>query len=361
MELIGFHRPVASHAAASAVAFVGITFLHTVVGELAPKSVAIQRAEATTLFSAFPLRVFYVVMYPLIELLNGSARLLLRGLGLHIVHGNDGGAHSESELRMIVASSHAHGVLDRSTRELLERVLAYRSRIVREVMTPRADVTILNVRAPLEETLRLAQETGYTRYPLWDDSQARVLGFVHIRDLLTYAPRPDDEEPDLRTLAREPLIVRETTSVDRVRRVMQRRRTHFAIVVDEANEFVGVVSLEDLIEEIVGDIEDEFDEAGVPRSVRVDEGVFEIDGGLLIEEMEQLLELTLPDRPEGVDTIAGYVLNILGRLPDPGEVVDLAGLRLDVLSVDRLRIRRLRVRRKALSTNESFRVDFRNE
>lgn len=329
-----------AHGIAAGCAFGVITFLHVVLGEMAPKTMAILRAERFALWVSMPLHAFYVVTWPLIAVLQGASNMLVRLLGYSPAsEGAD--PYTEEELRMIVAASHAQGVLNEATRYLLDNVLDYTTRIVREVMTPRRDVFTLDVRTPVAESIALALEREFSRYLLFDPEKDQVLGFVHVKDLVSIATGRK-QVASLKEVARPPVFVPEFVPIDRVRRQLQARKTHLGVVVDELGDFVGIVTLEDLLEELVGEIQDETD-VEQPKILRQTDGSVEIDGGLLLESAVKKLGLEAPEKVEGVDTIGGYVFALLGRAPQVGDVVAVGRHRLEVLQVDRLRIRRLRM------------------
>ena len=329
-----------THTIASTIAFVIITFLHVVLGEMAPKTMAIQRAEKFSLSVARPLHAFYTLTYPLIVLFQGASNRIVKLIGFKPATEGEQ-AHTEEELRMIVAASHKHGILDESTRALLDNVFEYNERVAREIMTPRRDVIVLSLDAPVEGSVNLAIEKEYTRYPLVDPETDRVVGFVHVKDLIAIATGRK-KVASLREVARQPVFVPEGVPIDRVRRQLQAKRAHLGVVVDEFGDFVGIVTLEDLLEELVGEIQDELDVES-PKIVRKSDGSAEVDGGIRLDDAVKKLRLRLTEEVEGVDTLGGYVFTLLGRAPVPGDHVIVGDHRLEVLQVEELRIRRLRV------------------
>lgn len=333
---------VGSHAIATGIAFTLITFLHTVVGELAPKSLAIAKPELTTLWSVGPLHVFHVISYPVIVVLNGTANMLLRTVGLPPATGHEG-AHSEEELRLIFEASARGGILSESTKDLLTNIVDYTERVAREVMTPRARVDVLDARRTWEDNIKHAIAGEWTRYPVVETERGKIIGFVHIKDLFKASNDPQATR-DLRSLVRQPLIVPESMPLDRLRRRIQATRTQMALVHDEFGTFVGVVTLEDCLEEIVGEIQDETDQES-PPIVRDDQsGSTEVDGAVLLDDVEQELGLEIPEDERGdVDTVGGFVFARLGRPPALGDVVEFGRFRLVVTGVDGLRVAKLRI------------------
>jgi CBS domain containing-hemolysin-like protein len=327
------HRTV--QATAVALGFVILTFLHTVVGELAPKSVAIQRTEPVALWTAAPLHAFYVATYPLIWALNKSAALALRLVRMRPI-GEAEAIHSPEELRLLLRRL----PMDAGARRFIDRVFDYTNRIARHVMVLRRDVVTLSVERPFEENVRVALANQYTRYPLVEGEGDRVIGYVHLKDLVSALAQ--GRRPDLRSLAREPVIAREDAPVEAIRREFMRRRVHLAVILDGAGAFTGIVTLEDLLEEVVGEIQDEQDVAEVPPVIRLPDGRFEVDGRLTLDVAERELGFRPPDVPPGVETVGGWVLSALGELPRRGQSVTAGGVKLTVLSVLDRRIARLR-------------------
>jgi len=325
--------PALLHTISLTLAFAVITVLHIVLGELAPKSLAIRKPEASTLWTAMPLYAFYKLTYPAIWVLNHAANALLRVFGIEPVSEAELG-HDEEELRRILASSSA--TVSKQKRELLDNVFQLSSRTARQIMVPRGDVVYLSTRKTLDENIAIARESGHTRLPLCDGDLDAVVGLIHIKDLFQ-APRP---LPSLESVAREIAFVPETLTVDRLLRRMRAERLHLAAVVDEYGGVAGIVTLENVIEEIVGQIQDEFD-LEPPELVEKRKNVWLASGGMLVDELEQALGVEFSDRDE--DTVGGVVLSELGRTPTQGDTVRLGPLTLTVAEVEGNRIQRVRV------------------
>ncbi len=327
-------NPALIHSIAVTVAFLVITILHIVLGELAPKSVAIRKSEATTLAIALPLFVFYKITYPAIWLLNHTANYLLRVVGIAPVSEGEL-SHDEEELRLLLASSHASAV-SKQTRELLDNIFELKHRVARQIMVPRQDVIYLSTTRTMAENLRTARRSGHTRFPLCDGDLDHVVGLIHIKDLF----RKERPISTLREVAREIAFVPQTLELDRLLKRMRTERFHLAAVIDEYGGISGVVTLEDVIEEIVGQIQDEFDVEN-PEIRSEGDGVYTVSGGMLVEDLEDELDIELSDRDE--DTIGGVVLSELGRTPAVGDKVPLGPVLLEVLDVDNNRIKDLRL------------------
>ncbi len=335
---LGAWRWVAAHSAALTLSFALITFLHVVLGEQVPKTLAIDRAEAVALLATWPIRLFHRAFYPVIWVLNGAATLAVRTLGLAPLP-EESRAHSEEELRMILGLSHRSGVLSEAHAELIENALDFADRTVRQIMVPRGDIVYLDVNRPYEENLAIARKGGHTRYPLCDGDLDRVVGVLHIKDLFL-SPPLDPATMDLRSLAREPLFVPESLEVQRLLSIFQKQRVHLGIVIDEYGGMSGIVTLEDILEELIGEIQDEFDQE-LPKVRPLEDGRLSVDATLPVDQLEQL---GIPEEHhEDVDTLGGLVLARLGRIARVGDVVELGGRKIEVSRVKGRRILRLTV------------------
>lgn len=330
--------PVALHTVAAIIAFAVITALHITLGELMPKSLAIQRTEQIILSTAAPLDWFYRLTYPVIYALNGLSGRLLRLIGVEPANERDL-VHSEEEIRMLVSASTRQGVLDETERDLIDNVFQFADRVVREVMIPRRDMVCLYTDKSMQENIEIARREGYNRYPLCEGDKDHVIGLVHIKDLFGLG---NGFQPvsDLRLIRREILMVPETLSTSRLLKEFQRRRSHMAVVVDEFGGTAGLVTLEDLLEEIVGEIQDEFDEE-TPRIQTVGVDVYEVDGGLLLDEAAEAFGLRLESGD--VDTLGGYIMARLGRVPRVGDRVEANTHCLEVAELDGAAVARVRV------------------
>lgn len=327
----------ALHGAAFIAAFAIISFLHIVLGELAPKSLAISRPEATSLWVAAPLRVFYYLMYPAIWALNNAALACLKLFGVQPV-GEGETAHSEEELRMIVAASHAQGVLNASERTMLENVMEFSERRVTQIMVPRPDMVCLDVASSMQENLDIVRENQHTRYPVASGNKDTIIGMIHVKDLLTLGGATGVKT--LAELRRPILFVPESAMIDHLLKTFQRRRSHMAIVVDEYGGVSGMVTLEDVLEEIVGEIRDEFDAQEEATIEPMGDKVM-VDAGLPLEEAAERFGFTYPP-DDAINTVGGYVLKLLGRVPKEGETVTMGRHRVEVMEMDGLRVAQLR-------------------
>ena len=329
---------------AVAVAFLLISFLHIVLGELVPKSLAIQNAESIALVTARLLKDFYRIFYPIIWLLNNVANLVLRIWGIEPANEADL-AHSEEELRMLVDASQKYGYLDKMEGKLLDNVFGFSDRIASEVMIPRQDMVCIFIQDTFEEILDVLKKYGHTRYLLCDDDKDHVLGLVHMRDIFRLQEQLDSK--DITQIKRDIHVVPEGMPISHLVQKMRSQRTYMAVVVDEFGGSAGLVTIEDMLEELVGEIYDEF-ELEQPPVQRVAEYEYVLNGRVLMEEVSELLEIQLEE--ETVSTIGGYVFSRLGRKPVKGDIVYSDGFNFEVMEVIGFRITKVRVKKKPLET-----------
>jgi CBS domain containing-hemolysin-like protein len=339
-----------SHSISAALAFTVITFLHVVIGELAPKSIALQNPERTSMIVARPTLFTERLFKPAIWALNGAGNGLLRLVGIQPASGHQL-VHSVEELKMLVDASTESGVMEQDEGDMLQAIFDLGEMIVRQVMVPRTEVVAVEADTPLEEIIHLATQSTYTKFPVYEDSLDQIIGVVHVKDLLKVMQSPNCTDCLARSIAREALFVPETLSVNALLRLFRDKRQHIAIVLDEYGGTGGLVTLEDLLEEIVGEVSDPFD-SSAPGFQTLPDGSILIDGLTLIEDVNQQLHLDLHD--EYYDTIAGYVMGRLGRIPRLHDVVEGDGVRLQVEEMDRLRVARVKLARlDALASRSS--------
>ena len=325
-----------------------VTFLHVVLGELMPKSLAIRKSLATTLLVSGPLQVFYVIFKPAIVILNGTANWLLRNV-FRISPVSEGElAHSEEELRHIVAESQKSKEVTETEKDILLNALALNDLCARDIMTPRNQVVSLDLDDSFEANLKLAIESKHTRFPLVEGHLDQSVGLIHIKDLLRLVK---EAEPDLRKIKRELVPVPEMMPIDKLLRVFLEKHAHLALAVDEFGGAVGIVTLDNVVEEIVGDIQDEFD-AEKPEFHRVNQDEFVVEGGLNLYELADLAGLEIES--EEVTTIGGYVTHLIGHLPKPGEKTRIDDYEVIATKADQRRVLQLRfVRRPAAEETEA--------
>jgi CBS domain containing-hemolysin-like protein len=324
------------------VAFTFVTFLHVALGEQAPKSLAIRSPKTVALWTAPPLVAIYYIFWPVIWLLNNASHLTLWMLGLGRTDHAEV-SHTEEELRHIVAESVAGGHLSRNERVMIENVLNLEEKTARRVMVPRPDIVYLSLSRPLEDNLRIARQAGHTRYPLCEDDLTTVIGMIHVKDLFR-AGGLTNGRPDLRKWARKVPFLPETLQLDHLLVEFQRNRVHLAMLLDEYGSVVGMVSLENVLEELVGPIQDEFDRE-TPQIEAIGDGVFEVDATCPLDVLAETCGVPIPETD--AETAGGLILDRLGRLARTGDSVTIDGHLLTVVRADPTRIRRIRVERVA--------------
>ncbi|HKG43750.1 MAG TPA: hemolysin family protein [Gaiellaceae bacterium] len=331
--------PIVAGGIALALAFLIITFLHVVVGELVPKGVALEHSESTALAVSAPVRGFFVLMRPLIWVLQRSTELILRALGLR-PPGGETEAYSEAELKMLLSRSRETGEIEEQEQEMLYKVFDFADKEVSAVMVPRPEVVALSIDLPPEEALAAVIESPYTRYPVYRESIDNVVGVLHVRDLFSALNDRGLDAVQLDQILRPAHIVPETKDLAALLAEFRRTNQHLAVVVDEYGELEGIVTLEDLLEEIVGEIEDEFD---LPdESVeRLEDGRMRVHGTFPIDDFNEQFSQALPI--EDFHTVGGFVFGMLGRAPEPGDEVEHERCRFKVLQVEGSRIERLEV------------------
>jgi len=323
-------------ALAVALGFVLITFFHIVFGELLPKWWVIAHTERTALGVSRPMRLFLIVGYPLIKILQGAATVIARRLRIEPGKAHEQ-AHSEDEIEAIINHSHEQGQLRPSEVEIVERVFDFAHTQAREIMVPRVDIVYLSTTWPIAKNVEVAVENGFTRYPLAEGDRDHLIGMVHIKDLLALA---GDPQADIRKVRREVPYIPETKMIDELLKELQKSHAHQAVVLDEYGGTAGLVTLEDIIEELIGEIQDEHDEP--PPLLPLDEKGhrYSVAGTVALDEVSETLNVPI-DNPEEYDTIGGYALHQLRLAPRSGATARLDGFDVSVAEATGRRIRRL--------------------
>ncbi|MBI5774375.1 MAG: HlyC/CorC family transporter [Verrucomicrobia bacterium] len=333
----------ARHTVSFAVGFSVITFLHIVVGEMAPKSFAIKHPLPTALWLAYPLKWFFYSAYPVIWTLNHSSLWLLRQAGIAPAHEGEG-AHSEEELRLLFAAAQRRAGGTKLGRDLVLNALDLQRRIVRQVMRPRQEITALDTHASIAECLEVAEKTRYSRFPLCEGGDLdRTHGVIHFKDLFAQRHKARTGG-DLAAAARKLIYVPETARLERLLQLFLERKLHFAIVVDEYGGTTGMVTLENILEELVGQIQDEFDQEK-PLLTATGTDVWDVAGNLPLHELEELVGEPLA--AEGVTTTSGWVTQRLGGFAKTGDTLAVGRFELRVEEMDGPRIGRLKLTRAA--------------
>lgn len=338
---LNLRSPELQHWLSFGVGFSVITFLHISAGEQAPKWLAIQRPLPTAIWIAYPLYWFYRISYPFVVALNESSQWLLRQAGFEAVS-EAAGAQSEEELRLLFAAAQKRAGGFSLRREILLNALELRRRRARDAMRPRQEIVAFDTRATIAECLNIAEKTRYSRFPLCEAGDLdKTLGVVHIKDL--YALRLKVRNgAELQPVARKLIYVPETAHLEKLLQLFLERKLHFSIVVDEYGGTVGMVTIENILEELVGQIQDEFDQEP-PLLVRTGEVGWEVAGALPLHELEELVGTPL--QQEGITTASGWVTQRLGGFPKPGDLVTIGGYELRVEETDGTRVARLKVSR----------------
>ncbi len=320
------------HSVSFALAFSAITFLHIVLGEQAPKILAIRKPLPSTLWVSRPLQFFYAIFRPAIWFLNMSSNALLKRVFRIDPVSDHELAHSEEELRVILSESADHQEVTPLGKEILINALDMRDRVVRDITTPRGEVIFLNTEDSFEENLKAAQESRHTRFPLCEGHLDQTIGQVHIKDLITLLRDP---APDLHRIKRDLLPVPEMMPLEKLLTFFLNKHAHLALVVDEYGGTVGIVTLDNVLEELVGDIQDEFD-AEKPEMRKVTDDEFAVDGSLGLYELNDMIGLELESAD--VSTIGGYVTHLIGHLPKQGEQTRIDEYVVTVAKADSRRI-----------------------
>ncbi len=335
-----FLEPAVATGVAFALAFAIVTYLHVTIGELVPKAVALEHNESTALWVALPVEAFYLATYPLVWFLQTSSNAITRLFGVSPSAAGEDDIHSEAELKMLLRRSSDHGEIEQHEREMLYKVFDFADQEASDVMVPRPEVVALSIELPPAECLAAVIDSPYTRYPVYRGSVDHIVGILHVRDLFSALNDRGIGQVEVESLLRQPYFVPETKDLAALLADFRRSKQHMAIVVDEYGAMQGIATLEDLIEEIIGEIEDEFD---LPdESVeRIDETTLRIDGTFPIDDFNEQFHTDLP--VEDFHTMAGFVFGRLGRAPEQGDEVEHDRLALRVVDIEGTRIERLEV------------------
>lgn len=336
---IGITDETVHHLLGFIIAFSMITALHLVVGEQFPKIFAIRRPESMLLLCAAPLKFFYVILFPFLVLLNITTSFLLKLVGITGASDHDGPS-TEEEIRALLREAHVHGNVSRSEHSLINNVFEFDDMIVRRVMLPRGEVAYFDINQPLDEIVDQVRRSKHTRYPVCDGSLDHVLGVAHIKDLLGIAP--DADEFDIQAIMRPPKKVPETMPISRVLRHFQATHQLLAFVIDEYGTVMGIVTLENVLERIVGPVEDEFD-TEEPNVVPTGPDEFVISGSTGLEEARRELGIPLEESVEA-DTVSGLLMDHHQKILAQGDLIDIAGATAEVLEVKSDRATKIRVR-----------------
>ncbi|WP_316277164.1 hemolysin family protein [Bacillus cereus] len=324
------------------LAFMLMTYLHVVVGELAPKTMAIQKAEKVTLLFAAPLMMFYKVMYPFIWVLNGSARVITGLFGLKPASEHEV-AHTEEELRLILSDSYESGEINQAEYKYVNNIFEFDNRIAKEIMVPRTEIVGFYLEDSVEEHMKVIQNERYTRYPIFGEDKDDIIGMVNVKDFfIRYMTEDQKDLSSIRSYMRPIIEVMETTPIHDLLLQMQKKRIPMAVLYDEYGGTAGIVTLEDILEEIVGEIRDEYDEDEAPPIQHVNEQHIIVDGKVLISEVKDLFGLHIEE--DDVDTIGGWIM-MQNHEIEEGQHVEAEGFEFKVLEKDAYQIKRVEIRK----------------
>lgn len=326
-----------------ALSFATITFIHVVVGELAPKTLAIQKAEALSLFHAKPLIFFYRIMFPFIWILNTSARLVTKVFGLKPASETDI-AHSEEELRIILSESYKSGEINQSEFKYVNNIFDFDNRIAKEIMVPRTEIISLSKDDNLQTFLEITKEERFTRYPIIDGDKDHIIGIVNVKEILTdMINEKGIEELSLEDYVRPIIRVIDSIPIHDLLVLMQKERIHMSVLIDEYGGTSGLVTVEDILEEIVGEIRDEFDMDEVPLIRKVKDQHYIIDSKVLLSEVNDLLGIDIQD--EDIDTLGGWILTVKYEAKQ-GDIIEYEDFEFTIKEMEDLHVKYIEVRKK---------------
>ncbi|KOA18090.1 magnesium and cobalt efflux protein CorC [Clostridium homopropionicum DSM 5847] len=329
----------AVHSISFIIGFSIITGFHIVLGELAPKSLAIISAEKIAMGTALPLIMFYKVTYPVMWLFNHSTDLVLKIFGISQVDEHEA-AHTDEEIKLLVEESYKHGLIDKTELTFVDNIFDFSEKTVKEIMIPRTDMACIFLEDSFEEIITYALSEQLTRYPVCKESKDNVLGFVHIKDL--YKQKIESNNQNIEDIIREIKFVPESMSISELLKVFKREKVQMAIVIDEYGGTFGLVTIEDILEEIVGEIQDEFDEEGY-EIAKTEDGNYIVDGKVIIDDINELLETEI--EVENIDTIGGWVYSQLTAYPQINDKVTYENYQFIILKCDRKRISRVLIKK----------------
>ena len=339
--LPGISKTVATHTLSASIAFALITFFHVVIGELIPKSIALEYTEKTALWVAKPMQILTFIFNPFIWLLNGFGNMVLKML--NIPHSHKGSlVHSTEELDMLVNASYNGGVLNETEKDMLHNVFKFSDLTAKQVMIPRTDMICIPIDMPMEELYKLAAENQYTRYPVYEEDIDHITGLVHVKDLYSLAIK--DETCPIEKIQRNILLVPETMTMDNLVLEFKKRKGQMAIVIDEFGGTSGLITLEDVLEEIFGEVQDEFDEEEESDIKEIAPNTYIANSIMRLDEFAEYFNIDENEiDDEDIDTIGGLVLKILGRLAEVNDTVKFNNFTFIVKELDGARITKLEI------------------
>lgn len=327
------------HSISTVLGFSLITGLHIVLGELAPKSISIINTEKIAMFTAMPLIMFYRLTYPIMWAFDHSTSIVLKIFGITQVNENDP-AHTDEEIKLLVEESYEHGLIDKTEMTFVDNIFDFSEKTVKEIMIPRTDMECIYIEDSFDEIIETTLKEQMTRYPICRDSKDNVIGFIHIKDL--YRMKIEDTKENLEEVIREIKFVPESMSISELLKLMQKERAQMAIIIDEYGGTAGLVTVEDILEEIVGEIQDEFDEEENEEISKNEDGSYIVDGKIIIEDINELLETNIED--ENIDTIGGWIYSQLNSYPQINDKIIYKNYEFIVMKCNRKRISKILIK-----------------
>ncbi|ALB44848.1 membrane protein [Clostridium beijerinckii] len=334
-----FNLPeITLHSISVVLGFSIITGLHIVLGELAPKSLAIINTENIAMYTALPLIAFYRLTYPIMWTFNHSTNLVLKIFGISQINEQEA-AHTDEEIKLLVEDSYKHGLIDQTELTFVDNIFDFSEKTVRDIMIPRTDMACIFIEDTFDEIINYALEEQLTRYPVCRDSKDNVIGFIHIKDLYKLKFEGND---NIEGIIREIKFVPESLSISELFKTFKKEKAQMAIIIDEFGGTAGLVTTEDILEEIVGEIQDEFDDDGEEEIRETDNGSYVVDGKVLIGDINELLDTNI--EAENIDTIGGWIYSQLKSYPKPKEKINYDKYEFIILKCDRKRINQVLIK-----------------
>ncbi|WP_010233275.1 hemolysin family protein [Clostridium arbusti] len=326
------------HSISFVLGFAIITAFHIVLGELAPKSIAIISAEKIAIYTAVPLIMFYKLTYPIMWAFNHSTSLVLRLFGISQIEEHEA-AHTDEEIKLLVEDSYNHGLIDKTELTFVDNIFDFSEKTVKEIMVPRTDMECISIDNAFNEIVETTLEEQFTRYPVYRDGKDNIIGFIHIKDL--YKQKIHDDNQNIEEIIREIKFVPESLSISELFKVFKMEKAQIAIIIDEYGGTSGLVTTEDILEEIVGEIQDEFDEEGKEIN-KSENGNYIVDGKVIIEDINELLDTDIDE--ENIDTIGGWVYSQLDSYPKVNQKVIYENYEFVILKCDKKRISKVLIK-----------------
>ena len=329
----------AIHSISFIVGFSIITGFHIVFGELVPKSLAIISTEKIAMYTALPLIMFYNITYPIMWAFNHSTSLILKILGVSLIEDHEI-AHTDEEIKILVEESYNHGLIDKTELTFIDNIFDFSEKTVKEIMVPRTDMDCIYVEDSFEDVITFTIDQQHTRYPVCKDNKDNVIGFIHIKDL--YKQKVQGNSQSIKDIFREIKFVPESLSISELLKVFKVEKMQMAIIIDEYGGTFGLVTVQDILEEIVGEIQDEFDEEG-NEIIKTEDGIYHVDGKVIIEDIIELLGIEI--EAENIDTIGGWIYSQLKSYPQVNDKIIYSNFEFIVLKCDSKRISKVLIQK----------------